>query len=204
MLVRLARLSAVAARTGGSGVLHLRRLPEGRADSERRITGDEVSTPLGGGSVEPEGLLSGLDPRAIALGVVVDTVLTILAVFPLVVLFGSEALASEDEAVAKAAFEALVASTDFLVASLAVGLVCTAIGAFVGARRAGCEFLRHGGWIAVGSALLSLLVEISSADGGSATSPLWVDLAGPLLMLPAGLVGGALAARAALAQAPRD
>ena len=147
------------------------------------------------GSVEPEGVFTGLSAVAIGLGIVVDHVLTLLTSIPLVAAFGTEEMFSQDEAVSRQAFDDLFASGEFLFASLAAGLVCTVVGAFVGSRRAGAEFLRHGGWIAVLSAVFGLVLQVLPSEEGRVALPLWVDVVPALLLLPAGLLGGALAAR---------
>ena len=88
--------------------------------------------------------------------------------------------------------ESLMASPEFLLASMAVGLLCTVLGAYVGCRRAACFFIRHGVWVAVGSALVSVVFQ-ALTGGGDPRPPLWMDIVGLTLMLPAGACGGMLA-----------
>jgi len=93
--------------------------------------------------------------------------------------------------------EALAREPGFLLCSLALGLGCTVLGAFVGARRAGSLHVHHGGWVAVASAILgvALLLPPAPQTGAQLLPPLWYEAAGWLLLLPAGLLGGALAGR---------
>jgi hypothetical protein len=89
--------------------------------------------------------------------------------------------------------EALFAEPRFLLWSMVLGLSCTVLGGFVGARRAGALHVRHGGWVAVASAVISLLFMLLPEDASGVAVPLWYDAIGWVLLLPAGLLGGALA-----------
>jgi hypothetical protein len=60
--------------------------------------------------------------------------------------------------------------------------------------RAGRPHVRHGGWIAVTSASLSLVFLAFPAEGPVPEVPLWYDMVGWALLLPAGLAGGGIAA----------
>ena len=142
-------------------------------------------------AIQPSGVFEGLRPAALLLGVAVDNLATIL-LSPLLVAAFSGASASGPQALDPEALAALSRSTPFLLASLAVGLGCTALGAFVGARRAGCHFVRHGTWIGVCAALIGLAC-YPSPDASHPLPPLWFDLAGFALLLPAGALGGVLA-----------
>ena len=146
----------------------------------------------GPGSIEPEGLFEGLSGRAIAYGVVLDIVLTILLSIPLVILFGGPEMFSEDADIARAAEARAYASDLFNLASLLLGVACTIVGAFVGARRAGRSFVRHGGWIGVGSLVLGVLMLALLPEGPG--QPLWIEVLGLVLVVPAGALGGQLAA----------
>jgi hypothetical protein len=147
--------------------------------------------------IQPEGgLFEGLHPGAILLGAVVDNLATLLSFTLLALWIASPDGLSENEEVAEAAFEAAMASPEFLIGSLILGLACTVLGAFVGARRAGTSHLRHGGWIAVASAALGLLPYLLPSGQPAPSFPLWYEVTGWLLLLPAGLAGGAIAASA--------
>ena len=141
-------------------------------------------------AIQPTGIFDGLRPMAILLGVLFDNLATYLVGSLLLLAFagapGSDGAFDED------ALAALAQSNEFLLASLAGGLACTAAGAFVGARRAGCHFVRHGAWIGVCAALLGLACYPAPA-ASRPLPPLWFDLAGYALLLPAGALGGLLA-----------
>lgn len=142
--------------------------------------------------IEAPGIFEGLRPRAILIGVVVDHLATLVASFVLVSAFAAQQGWEPSGEIPEDAVESLAASPEFLLASLVVGLACTSLGGFVGARRAGGSFARHGGWIGVLSALLGLLLQISSEPGAS-PPPLWLEFIGYLLVVPAGVLGGFLA-----------
>jgi len=149
-------------------------------------------------AIEAPGIFEGLRPRAILLGVIVDNLATLLSSLLLVSYFAARQGLGEDGKISEEALEGLASSPDFLLASLAVGLACTCLGGFVGARRAGSSFARHGGWVGVGSALMAFAISLSSGPAPS-PPPLWLELAGYLLVVPAGVLGGLLAgARAKL------
>ena len=105
-------------------------------------------------SIEPRGLFEGMSGRAVLFGVAVDIVLTGFASVILILwTAGPEAFSLDEEVAAEAVAAALV-SAEYLLSSLVVGLLATLIGAYAGARRAGASHVRHGGWVAVCSAVL--------------------------------------------------
>ncbi|MBW2270205.1 MAG: hypothetical protein JRH16_16685 [Deltaproteobacteria bacterium] len=145
-------------------------------------------------SIEPEGLFDGLRPRAILSGAVLDNLATIATSIVLFGLFAGEGALSEDPEVANAAWTALSTNPLFLFCSVVLGLSCTVLGAFVGAWRAGVLHVRHGGWIAVASAAIGTLFLLLPGEASGAAPPLWYDVVGWALLIPAGVLGGALAA----------
>lgn len=142
--------------------------------------------------IEPTGVFDGLRPGAILIGIVVDNLATFAASVMLVSFFAAGLADEHSGELPEGALESLLASPEFLLASLAVGLLCTVFAAYVGARRAACFFVRHGVWIAIGSAI-SALVLFAIAGPQGPRPPLWVDLVGFTLMIPAGALGGLLA-----------
>jgi hypothetical protein len=146
-------------------------------------------------SIEPPGIFDGLQPGAILLGAIVDNVATAVVSIALVSLLGPAEAFSEDKEASQAAFDALASESEFLFWSLALGLGCTVFGAFVGARRAGSLHVHHGGWVAVASAVIGLMLMLVPGQGAGMAPPLWYEAIGWALLLPAGLLGGALAGR---------
>jgi len=144
-------------------------------------------------SIEPDGIFEGLKPGAIIIGALVDNVATVASAIMLFGLLAGEDAFSEDEEISQAAFDALSADPEFLMWSVVLGLSCTVLGAFVGARRAGRLYLRHGGWVAVASPAIGLLFLLLPAEAAGPPPPLWFDVIGWVLLLPSGLLGGAIA-----------
>jgi hypothetical protein len=151
-----------------------------------------VSEPGHPAPIQPTGVFDGLRPGAILIGVVVDNLATFVAGPLLLSLFASELAREAGGELPEDALEPLLASPEFLLASLIVGLLCTVFGAYVGARRAACFCVRHGAWIAVGSAISALVVYGLAGQQGP-RPPLWFDMVGFALMIPAGALGGLLA-----------
>ena len=150
-----------------------------------------MSEPHKAPSIEPTGIFDGIRPGAILLGVIVDTVATIVSGVALLFVFTVQVAWQHEGDIPDAPLDAMVTSPMFLFASLAVGLLCTILGAYVGAGRAACFHLRHGAWIAVGSAVVSLVSYAIPAQGEP--NPFWLDIVAFTLIIPAGVAGGLLA-----------
>jgi len=144
-------------------------------------------------SIEPEGLFDGLKPGAILLGAVVDNLATLVGSIALVVALRPAEVSSPDEEASRAALESLATDPGFLLWSMLLGVACTVLGGYVGARRAGRLHVRHGGWIAVASAALGVAFMLVAGQQPGPARPLWYEALGWALLLPAGLAGGALA-----------
>jgi hypothetical protein len=144
--------------------------------------------------IEPEGIFDGLSGAAILLGAFIDIAFTEIAC-TLLILWLAPDIASQDEAQARKVLAALAASTNYIAANLSLGALGTIVGAFVGARRAGQLHVRHGGWIAVAStALGALLMALEPPAPDGTDFPMWAQIVSWILILPAGMSGGALAA----------
>jgi putative membrane protein (TIGR04086 family) len=150
--------------------------------------------------IEPEGTFDGLSVSAILLGAFVDVVATTIAA-SLLLLWLAPDVMSKDPAVSRKALEACHGTPAWVAGNLVLGALGTVVGAFVGARRAGQLQVRHGGWIAVTSTAITFLLSLVSEPAPVETaSPVWADVLAWLLILPAGMTGGALAATLPAAQ----
>ena len=146
--------------------------------------------------IEPDGLFDGLQWGCILRGALLDIVLTVLGSVPLTLLLvGPADLPQDEEAAAEALRQAMV-TPEGLFWGLVLGIAATAVGGWYGAQRAGALHLRHGGWVAVVSMVLGLPFYAAPSEAGAAATPLWYEFAGLVAMLPAGLLGGWIAARA--------
>jgi hypothetical protein len=143
--------------------------------------------------IEPEGTFDGLSASAILLGAFVDLAATTIAVSALVLWLAPDVM-SRDPGVSRKAFEEYRVTPIYVTANVALGALGTVVGAFVGARRAGQLHVRHGGWIAVTSTAIGVLLGVlSPAPPAEPASPLWAEALAWLLILPAGVIGGAIA-----------
>jgi hypothetical protein len=143
--------------------------------------------------IEPEGTFAGLSGPAILLGAFVDIASSVIAM-TLLVLWMAPDLASQDDAHTRQALADLHDSSRYVAANVALGALCTVLGAFVGARRAGQLHVRHGGWIAVTGNSIGLLLSALSGPSSDGEFSFHVQVISWLLILPAGVAGGALAA----------
>jgi hypothetical protein len=161
--------------------------------TERQAAGERiVMEPVRPPPIQPTGVFDGLRPGAILIGVIVDTLATFVASALLIALFAAGLAEEHGGELPEGALEPLLASPEFLLASLVVGLLCTVFAGYVGARRAASFCVRHGAWIAVGSAFYALFLYAVAGQEGP-HPPLWFDLVGFTLMIPAGALGGLLA-----------
>jgi hypothetical protein len=146
--------------------------------------------------IQPTGTFEGLKPGAILIGAVVDHIATFLVSFPLTLVYlGGDVFSQNDEEAVEAAIDALASDTGYLLWLLGLGLGCTVLGAYVGASRAGQLHLRHGGWVSVTSAAIGIVLMLAVGVRPTSESPLWYEVAGWALLIPAGLLGGELSRR---------
>jgi hypothetical protein len=145
--------------------------------------------------IEPSNVFAGLRPRAILIGLVVDILASLAVMMGLIVVLAADRGLGLEEDVSEEAVAELASSPEFLLWSFVLGVLCTALGGYVGARHAGCHYTRHGAFVGVASLLLGLLVYAATDTGP--TAPLWYDLVAFLIVVPAGAAGGWLASRQA-------
>ena len=108
-----------------------------------------------------------IDPRAIAIGSVVDNVVTLVLVF-------------------------LLSDWSLSIMALA-GLLSTAIGGYIAARIARVAPLRHG----AGVGLVALGIGVLSLVGPAAELPEWYTASTFALIVPAGMLGATICQRTA-------
>ena len=86
---------------------------------------------------------------------------------------------------------ALQSDPTLLAGSLVIGILATTLGGYAAGRMAHGHRRQHGAFVGLVGVLLGLLAYAPAAAGER--PPLWFDLLGFLLMIPAGALGGALA-----------
>jgi len=145
-------------------------------------------------SIEPTSIFSGLRPLPILYGALVDHVATFFAGTVLFVVLAADRSIDLSEEISDEALAEVLASPEFLLYSFIAGAFCTVLGGFLGARRAGCQYTRHGAFIGLASILIGLLVFVLPPPAEPA--PLWYDLLGAAVIIPCGAAGGWLAEKA--------
>ena len=143
--------------------------------------------------IEPDGIFDGILWGCVIRGALVDLALSIVAGIPLAIWLAGVELLSEDPEVSDAVLDSALASPEGLFWGALLGLLATVVGAFYGANRAGGHYIRHGGWVAMTSLVLGMLLLLVPGGGSSPSAPVWYDFFCMVAMLPAGILGGYLA-----------
>lgn len=127
------------------------------------------------------------DPKAIAIAMLLSLALDVIGGVVLMASFGaglSEGMSAEQT---KAALDAVLQNTGFLMASLAYGTFTTGVGGFIAARMARA----YPYFNALAVALLGIMLGLLLSDDW----PWWFDAVGYLSTVPAALFGAHLALR---------
>jgi len=123
--------------------------------------------------------LSDIKLKAVIVGAIVDNTATFFIMNLLAAALRATGI-NEDEVMSR------MKSTSGMLLGLILGPGCTVLGAYVAGRIAKQAERLQGAVVAVAGMLVALIFRESG-------TPLWFDIAGFALMLPAGLFGGALA-----------
>ena len=124
--------------------------------------------------------------KALGLGIITDIGGTIVSSMFLFAIFVGDVYSEQmSQAEIEEAIAIATQRSGFLITSLIVGLGFTALGGFVAARVAQKEIYLNAGLVGVASLLIGLFF---GSDG-----PIWFNIAGFLLVIPAALYGGYLA-----------
>jgi putative membrane protein (TIGR04086 family) len=140
--------------------------------------------------IEPTGFFTGVQIVPVIMGVVVDVVVTYLLLGAFV--FGYVARKTTDAGEPNQdAVEQYMESTEGLAAALAIGLLGTAVGGFIAARRAGTLQIKHGAFVGVGSLIVSF-VQMALQEAPP-PMPEWFTFVSVVGIIPAGALGGYVA-----------
>ena len=137
--------------------------------------------------IEPDGMFTGLNIKAIVLGVIADIAATfilsmILTIVLIIKQYGADI---PDDAVDK-----ILESDSSLYLYLILGLACTTFGGFIAAKKAGSFAIRHGGWVGAGSLITGVLMEVLLDQ--NQVYPDWYMYISMGGIIPAGILGGYL------------
>lgn len=137
--------------------------------------------------IEPTGFFTGIRIRPIIIGVVVDTVATIL----FTTLYGNFVVLPALVGKAGTTEDLLAAywvSSEGLMASLILGSLGTLAGGFYAAYKAGTLQMKHGALVGIGSIILGLILNFGGAEGEEL--PEWFMALSFAAAIPAGALGG--------------
>jgi len=151
--------------------------------------------------LEPAGVFTGLQIRPIIGGVVADYLATYVAMYAYIVIFVSRQLYERGE-LSDEAIRSFLTSPEGLLIGFAIGSLCTVLGGFVAGRLAKNLEVKHGAFVGVGSALVSMLEQAMSE--GPSHAPQWYLLISYCASLPLGALGGYIAERLDSAAVPRS
>jgi hypothetical protein len=126
--------------------------------------------------------MEGISIKGIVIANIVILFADVVAGIGLTLVLGSDAFKSEE------AITALTASTPFLLGSLVLGTLSVVLGGFVAARIAKTKHYANAGVVGAIGIVLGVFL--------AGESPLWFNAIAFLLIIPAALLGGHLAAPA--------
>ncbi|MGH7927948.1 MAG: TIGR04086 family membrane protein, partial [Candidatus Binatia bacterium] len=89
------------------------------------------------------------------------------------------------------ALEKYMVTTEGLMAALLIGCLCTALGGFIAARRAGVLEIKHGAFVGLGSLIVSFIQQAIQEQ--SIQLPEWFNFVSIVAIIPAGALGGYVA-----------
>lgn len=147
--------------------------------------------------VEPSGIFSGIDPRAVLIGTLTDYLASIpLGLVLILVLSFKHSIQFWDEN-ANQALDALTFTPEFLAWAFLLGMLCTTLGGYVAANKAACRCVQHGAFVGLISLLIGFIFHLLSPP--EVPLPQWYTMTGVLAAIPSGAIGGWLTSRLVIA-----
>jgi len=137
-------------------------------------------------SIEPTGFFTGIQFRPIVMGVILDTIATMVLTTGYYYYFVAKELADSGLGGDKA-FSDYWSSSEGLAASLLLGSLGTLIGGFYAAYKAGTLEMKHGALVGIGSIILGLVLQ---GGGTESELPEWFMALSFAAAIPAGALGG--------------
>lgn len=140
--------------------------------------------------VEPTGFFTGVQIRPIVVGVVVDYVATYAVTYAFFFVYLAKELSKQGEVTGDQIRDYMI-SPEGLMIGFVIGVLGTALGGFVAAKKAGKLEIKHGALVGLCSLILSFIEQ--SLQEESASLPEWFRFLSVLAIIPAGALGGFLA-----------
>jgi putative membrane protein (TIGR04086 family) len=148
--------------------------------------------------IGPRGFFTDVKIRPIVVGAVVDYVTTFIAVTLYVIRYYVKESFTDDgippQAIEKAFREAM-SSQEGLLAFLIIGALCTVLGGYLAGRIAKVEQIKHGALVGAVSLIIGVLQ--TTMAGAESPVPSDFEFLNYVLAIPAGALGGYLAAAGA-------
>ncbi|MGE4649570.1 MAG: TIGR04086 family membrane protein [Myxococcota bacterium] len=141
--------------------------------------------------VEASGFFTGLRPLPIVVGVFADNLATMLGGLLFLSAQVERYGIQPGDELPEEVLRGLQNDPTLLAGSLVIGILATTLGGYAAGRMARGHRRQHGAFVGLVGVLLGLLAYGPAASGER--PPLWYDLMGFLLMIPAGALGGTLA-----------
>ena len=140
--------------------------------------------------IEPTGFFTGIQIRPVIIGVVVDYIATHIAMAAFIFGYLAKELSKEGELTEDAVAKYL-STPEGLTVALIIGSLCTALGGFIAARKAGTLEIKHGAFVGLGSLIVSFIQH--SMQEQPMQLPEWFNFVSIVAVIPAGALGGFLA-----------
>ena len=140
--------------------------------------------------IHPTGFFAGVQIRPVIVGVIVDYIATYAGMYAYFFVYLANKLSEQGE-LSQEALADYMMSREGLMIGFAIGVLGTALGGFVAARKAGKFQIKHGAFVGLGSLTVSFIEEM--LRGESMPMPEWFRALSILSIIPAGALGGYVA-----------
>lgn len=144
--------------------------------------------------VQPEGFFTGVQIFPVIVGVVVDYIATYVVMYGYLSFYVVPELWKKGEVSEDTLARYLtqyITSPEGLAVAFIIGTVCTALGGFVAARRAGSFEIKHGAFVGLGSLIVAFVEQALQQQ--AVPLPEWFRLLSVAAIIPAGALGGFVA-----------
>jgi len=140
--------------------------------------------------VEPLGFFTGVQPRPILVGVVVDYIATYAMMYGYFFFYLARQLSKQGEVSPEVLGEYMLSQEGLWIGFL-IGALGTALGGFVAALKAGRLETKHGAFVGLGSLIVSVIEQGLQDD--RVALPEWFRFLSVVAIIPAGALGGFVA-----------
>jgi len=140
--------------------------------------------------VEPLGFFTGIRLRPVVVGVVVDYIATYAMMYGYFFFYLAKELSKQGEVSPEVIGEYMLSQEGLLIGFL-IGVLGTALGGLVAARKAGRLEIKHGAFVGLGSLIVSAIEQALQEE--PTALPEWFRFLSVIAIIPAGALGGFVA-----------